>query len=90
MIIGAAILSTMVVVGICFNCDDGELDAIVRENVRALTENESSGVWGHCQESSGECIAVCGNCGTMYYASGHAGGSYDMSGQCVICKKKVQ
>ena len=46
-------------------------------NVEALADGEEA-VTGHCAK-----------CGAAYWAPGHLGGSYQMSGNCVLCNQSM-
>lgn len=54
-------------------------------NVEALTDEEV-GLKGHCHESEGDCVYFCPQCGAGYYANGHKGGAYNVTGSCVKCE----
>jgi len=61
-----------------------ETSKLFKSNVEALADGEYT-VFGHCKEESTYCFAICPNCGAEYWASGHGGGSYNMSGNCQLC-----
>lgn len=80
----------MLLAGIGAYCCCARPDSILEQNVQALAEQESGGIYGHCSESGGACLYVCSNCRAVYEAYGHAGGSYDMGGSCVKCKREAE
>lgn len=84
--VGAMSIAAAVAV-VCLNDRTSRKYLLFYENVAALSDNET-GVEGQCEEDNGECIAVCQNCHAKYYAGGHKGGSYNMSGKCVVCKEE--
>jgi hypothetical protein len=57
-------------------------------NVEALADGEEA-VTGHCEEKDKDCLAFCPKCGAAYWAPGHLGGSYQMSGNCVLCNQSM-
>ena len=59
---------------------------LFQQNIDALAATEVS---GQCEESTNECMYVCQSCGAQYYARGHKGGSYSMSGSCSECTVPV-
>ena len=59
-------------------------DTLLNANVEAVAGSE--GVKGHCDDSTGECMATCPNCGAAYYAKDFKGPSSSMSGKCDECK----
>ena len=81
----AAIVAAAAVFGLKSSMLAMSSEMIFNANVEALAKSES-GVTGHCSEETGECMAICPRCGEKYYAPGHKGGSYNMSGQCDSCK----
>lgn len=66
-----------------------ENEDLFMANVEALADGEGGGVTGHCEEIDKDCLAICPKCGAAYWAPGHLGGSYQMSGNCVLCNQSM-
>lgn len=66
--------------------------SILTANVEALSDEEDNNetMYGHCEEETSDCLYFCGNCGTAYYAPGHKGGAYEMSGYCSQCQQPAE
>lgn len=89
-IVGTVASGMLLLAGIGAYCCFARPDSILEQNVQALAEQESGGIYGHCSEEEGACLYVCSNCKAKYEAIGHAGGSYDMGGKCVKCKQDAE
>lgn len=63
--------------------------SLLKENLEALTDEEGGGVFGNCLEKDRDCVLICPHCGAAYWAPGHLGGAYHMSGTCVSCNKSI-
>lgn len=85
-----AVASGLLLAGICIYCCFARPDSILEQNIQALAEQESGGIYGHCSEEGGACFYRCPNCNSLYEARGHGGGSYDMGGSCVKCKREAE
>lgn len=59
-------------------------DTLLNANAEAVASSE--GIWGHCDDWIGDCLATCPNCGAKYYMKDHKGPSFSVSGNCYVCK----
>lgn len=89
-IVGTVASGMLLLAGIGAYCCLARPDSILGQNVQALAEQESGGIFGYCAEKEEGCFYACPNCGALYEAVGHGGGSYDMGGTCVKCKKRAE
>lgn len=89
-IVGTVASGMLLLAGIGVYCYFARPDSILEQNIQALAEQESGGISGHCAEKDGGCFYACPNCGALYEAVGHGGGSYGMGGTCVKCDKRAE
>lgn len=80
-IIICAILAA--IIAVAFATSTEKKTSFFEQNVKALTRD--TGVYGTCEEQSGECLIICHYCREKFYASDHKGPIKKYWGRCPSC-----